>query len=76
MPTRSSSDPAFSLASSRETRRWAWMTSRIWSRTLSTGFSAFIALWNTMAISRQRIRRSSAVPSRMMSIGPAARRPR
>ena len=30
------------------------MTSVSWSWMLSTGFSAFIALWKTMAISRQR----------------------
>ena len=33
---------------------------RIWSRTLSTGFSAFIALWKTIAISRQRNALSSS----------------
>ena len=51
------------------------MASSSWSRTLSTGLSAFIALWNTIAISRQRSRCSSAVRSLVMSTGSLTRRP-
>ena len=45
------------------------MPSRIWSRTRSTGLSAFIALWKTIAMSRQRIARRSRCGTRRMSTG-------
>jgi len=45
------------------------MPSRICSLTRSTGLSAFMALWNTMAMSCQRIVRRSRSGIRRMSTG-------
>ena len=57
----SSSSPARSRASLRADRAsCARITSTIWSPTVITGLSAFIALWKTIETSRQRNCSSSA----------------
>jgi hypothetical protein len=50
------------------------MASSSWSRTRSTGFSAFIALWKTIAISRHRSARSCAGDAARTSTPAAPRR--
>ena len=54
IPTRSSSSVARFRDASRDWPRRTSIGSAIWSPTRRTGFSAFIAPWNTMLISRQR----------------------